>query len=437
MSVSDALRRHFGLVKPYRFERTLSLMGAIFLGITVVAAASALWLRDDSLGSASRGLSWGTPRCWYFLYITSLVLLGGALAPRPRIAAVVLSLAALEIGFGFGSAALYKAHLAKSANLFPNDYVRPRLIWHPLLQVVPQPTSPREADRGRVFINSKGMRGPERTQEQLRGKIVIALFGASTTIEYGTPDGQSWGERLERALGPDRYAIINHGVPGYTSAELVIQAAFYAMSHGVEPHCALYYIGWNDLSNAHIDGLDPGYADFHMVAQVDAFGARRLDYPYLDISPTLKLLARFAILGFDTIRPNPNPPGRPRAGPDTKLEEIYLRNIEAISAINRQRGITTIWISQVMNEAELQGETIHRWSPFLSDKDYLSSAIRLNRLLREKAKSLGDIYVDIPLDDFKQADFSDEVHFSPKGSAKFASHLVSTVSNACRLGAHR
>lgn len=432
MSIGEALRRHFGLVKPYRFERTLSLMGAIFLGFLLAAAASALLLRDDSPGGASRGLSWGTPRCWYFLYMTSLVVLGAALAPRPRIAAVVLSLAALEIGFGFGSAALYKAHLAKSANLFPDNYVRPRLVWHPLLQVVPQPTSPQEAERTRVFINSKGMRGPERTQEQLRGKIVVALFGASTTIEYGTPDGQSWGERLEGALGADRYAIINHGVPGYTSAELVIQTAFYARSHGVEPHCALYYVGWNDLSNAHIDGLDPGYADFHMVAQVDAFGARRLDYPYLSISPTLKLLARFAILGFDTIRPNPNPPGRPSADPDTDLEQIFLRNVEAISAINRQRGIKTIWIGQVMNRAELQEDKVHRWSPFLSDKGYLTLTMRLNALLRAKAEALGDIFVDMPLDDFKPSDFGDEVHFSPMGSAKFASHLVSTVSKACQ-----
>ena len=432
MSVGEALRRHFGLVKPYKFERTLSLLGAIVLGIIVVVAASALWLRDASPGGESRGLSWGTPRGWYFLYIASLVVLAGAFAPRPKIAAAVLSLATLEIGFGFGSAALYKAQWARSANLFPDNYLRPRLAWHPLLQVVPQPTPPSEAAGARAFINSKGMRGPERTPEQLKGKIIVALFGASTTIEFAAPDGQSWGERLEGALGPDRYAIVNHGVPGYTSAELVIQTAFYAKAHGVEPRCALYYVGWNDLANAHVESLDPGYADFHMSGQVDAFGARRLDYPYLSISPTLKFLARFAILAFDTIRPNPNPPGRRSSSPDTNLEEIFLRNVEVMSAINRQRGITTIWISQVMNRAELQGDTIHGWSPFLSDKDYLSLAVRLNTLLRDKAKSLGDVYVDMPLDDFKPADFSDEVHFSTLGSAKFASHLVSTVSRTCR-----
>ena len=94
MSIGEALGRHFGLVKPYRFERTLSLMGAIILGFLLAAAASALLLRDDSPGGASRGLFWGTPRCWYFLYMTSLVVLG---------AAGGVGLAAVELGAVLGA----------------------------------------------------------------------------------------------------------------------------------------------------------------------------------------------------------------------------------------------------------------------------------------------------------------------------------------------
>ncbi len=38
---------------------------------------------------------------------------------------VLLSLATLEIGLGFGTALLYKLRLASSDTLFARDYVRP------------------------------------------------------------------------------------------------------------------------------------------------------------------------------------------------------------------------------------------------------------------------------------------------------------------------
>lgn len=73
-------------------------------------------------------------------------------------------------------------------------------------------------------------------------------------------EGETWGDRLEQMLGADRVAVINHGVPGYSTAEHVSQTAFYEHTHGVPPRCSIYYIGWNDLWNSHVRNLDPGYA---------------------------------------------------------------------------------------------------------------------------------------------------------------------------------
>jgi len=128
------------------------------------------------------------------------------------------------------------------------------------------------------------------------------------------------------------------------------------------------YTGWNDLSAAHTDRLDDGYANVHMRTQIDAFMGRRLDEFVFPISPTLSLLARFAVLAFDAVRPA-EISGTISGEPDRKLEEIYLRNVRAISAINRQRGITTVWIGQIMNRAEFVGESIRGWAPFVRDKD--------------------------------------------------------------------
>ena len=414
---------HAGLQRPFRFDRTFAVLVALALAAVVGAVAVRLSLRGE--------LSLQAPRGWYFLYLAGLLALALALARRPRLAAIALSLAALEIGLGFGSAVLYKYRLSGSETLFPRNYTRPAYGWHPLLQVLPLPMAPDRADKARVFINAERLRGPQRSADQLKGKTVIALFGGSSTLDFVSPEGRTWADQLERLLGPDRYAVINRGVSGYTTAEHVLQTAFYQQSFGVEPACAVYYIGWNDLRNAHVVGLDPGYADYHLRSMVDALEARRAVRPFLSVSPTLSLLGRLAGLAFDTVRPADPPRGQASAVPDPALEAIYRRNIEAISAINRQRGVRTIWIGQVMNRAILTHDRTDGWLPFVHDKDVWPLISHLNGIVRQEAARLGDAYADIPVDDFSPADFSDEGHFTPAGSLKFATLLAPQVKQAC------
>jgi lysophospholipase L1-like esterase len=414
---------HAGLQRPYRFDRTFAVLAALALGAVVGAVAVRLSLRHE--------LTLQTPRGWYFLYLAGLLALALALARRPRLAAIALSLAALEVGLGFGSAVLYKYRLSSSESLFPRNYTRPAYGWHPLLQVLPLPMARDQADKARLFINAERLRGPQRAPAELKGKVVIALFGGSTTLDFVSPEGRTWADQLERLLGPDRYAVINRGISGYTTVEHVLQTAFYQESFGVAPACAVYYIGWNDLRNAHIVELDPGYADYHLRSMVDALEARRAVRPVLSVSPTLSLFGRLAGLAFDTVRPAAPPNGQASAAPDPALEAIYRRNIEAISAINRQRGIRTIWIGQVMNRANLTRDQTDGWLPFVHEKDVWPLINRLNGIVRDEAARLGDVNADIPVDDFSPADFGDEGHFAPAGSLKFATLLAPQVKQAC------
>ncbi|WP_421999008.1 SGNH/GDSL hydrolase family protein [Reyranella sp.] len=419
---------HFGCVRPFRFERMLVLVTAIVLAVVVLGVAAALIARTGFEMGAPRGLSWGTPRSWYFVYLIGLIVAALVLARWTVGATVLLSLAAVEIGLGFGSALLYRIGLTPSPTLFPNNYERPIYGWHPLLQVRPEPTPEDERKKFSVFINSQHQRGREWTKAELEKKRVVALFGGSTTLDFSVPDGESWGDRLEQALGPNRYAVVNHGVAGYTTAEHLIQTAFYPDTFGVMPHCAVYYVGWNDLSLSHDELLDGGFTN-HMSNQIDAFMGRRLDVPSLSISPLLKLLSRFVQVAFDTVRSAPLS-GRRSSQPDPRLEALFLRNVDSISAINRQRGIKTLWVGQVMNVDHLAA-ALEEWSPFIPDEATWPLIRRLNGQLKREAGLLGDVYVDIPVGEFKPSDFIDEGHFSPAGSAKFASLLAPSVAAAC------
>lgn len=418
--MKHGLLAYAGLARPYRFERTLAVLAALALAIMVAVAAIHFWVAGK--------MPIGSPRYWYFVYMAALVVAALLLVPWPRFAAVLLSLATLEAAFGLGTAYLYKRGLLDQT-VFPveEEAAGHRFRWHPLLQGVPLPS---EVDG--VRHNALGQRGRERTPQSLEGKTMIALFGGSTTYDVDAADGETWGDRLEELLGVDRVAVLNHGVPGYSTAEHVIQTAFYERAHGLPPRCSIYYIGWNDLRNSHVRTLDPGYADFHLPGQIDNLGVRRLRQSYVSFSPVLMLARYFLVLGVDTARPVDRHSGRIDPAPDPAMEEFYRRNVRAISAINRQRGIKTLWVGQVMDHRRLLAGEPWGWVPFLRPQDISPLILRLNDLLKHEAERLGDIYVDIAPQHFTSDDFIDHGHFVPSGSLKFAARMAPAVAAACR-----
>jgi hypothetical protein len=413
------LLAYAGLARPYRFERTLAVLAAFSLAVVIAAAALHFCI--------ARKLPLDSPRSWYFIYMAALVVLALLLVPWPRLAAVVLSLATLEAAFGLGTAYLYKVGLLDQTVFPREDENEIRFRWHPLLQGVPIPS-----DGDDIHHNALGQRGRERTPQSLDGKTTIALFGGSTTYDVGAGDGETWGDRLEEMLGADRFAVINHGVPGYSTVENVIQSAFYERTHGVSPRCAVYFVGWNDIRSSHVRNLDPGYADFHLPVQIDNLEARRLRQSYVSFSPLLMVARYLLVRGVDTARPIDRPSGLTSAAPDPRLEEIFVRNVHTISAINRQRGITTLWVGQVMDHRRMLAGERWGWVPFLRPEDMSPLVLRLNGLLKREAEALGDVYVDIAPEDFTSDDFMDHGHFVPSGSLKFAARLAPAVVASCR-----
>jgi hypothetical protein len=412
-----SMLNHFGLAQPYRFARTLPAIAAAALFFLVAMAALYLSCRGH--------LTPWSPRAWYVAYLLALTAFTLIVAPWPRLAMVLVSIAALDAGFGLGSLTLFKF------GFIPDEIMAPTLKWerpyqwHPLLQVkpAPQPGAKGGNAKGTATINSEGWRGPDYSAAELSNKVVVDLFGGSTTYDGQQP----WSERLQGILGPS-YAVLNRGMGGYTTAEHVIQTAFYERTKGVPPACSVYFIGWNDLHMSHVAGLDPGYADI-LPLQIATFHARRTDTQNL-VSPLATMLGRLIGYAFDTARPAPLR-GQISSEPDPALEEIFLRNIGAISAINRHRGIRTIWIGQLLNPAALTAETPSRWS-FLRDKDVYPLIQRLNGILKKEAAALGDIYFGMPAERFTKETFYDQGHFTIEGSRLFATLLAPTIEENCR-----
>ena len=428
--MSNRMLAFVGLGRPYRFERAIIAVVAFVGAIAVLLAAG--WLL------AIQELTAFGPRAFYFLYLLALLLLAIALIRWPRLAGALLILALVDFGWGVGSYVLRHSALG-AASLLPPDKVEPqRFQWHALLQAVPIPALHFTSATGLAISHtSEGTRGREPAPGELAARNVVATFGGSTTYDIGAGEGDTWSDRLAAALeqgdSKGRYFVVNHGVPGYTTVEHLIQTEFYQTKFDKVPRCAIYYVGWNDLRNAHIPHLDPAYADFHLPSQVDSLNVRRVGGSNVTLSPLLTVVMRLIDANVDTVRYYADPYGRePVAGDDPSLDALYQRNVRAISAINRQRGVTTLWVGQLLNRAQLSGDGRYGWLPLVRDRDLWPMQQELNTLLARTARELGDIHVDVPADSFGDVDFVDNGHFSVRGARRFAEVLAPVVRDACR-----
>lgn len=414
------MKRYLGLDRPYRFERAIPafLASVLFVAVLGGSVVAAFYIRLPLFG----------PRGLYLIYLLILLALAVALVARPALSWSLILLAVVEMSWGIGSYLLFRANVLGSS-LFPPAVSAPAVLrWHPLLQATLTPSVEVTSPGGLAFRHtSQGTRGRE--PGSLAGKSVVAVFGGSSTYDLGVGDGDTWVDRLGAVLGSS-YAVINYGVPGYSTAEHVIQTAFYQDRHG-KPRCAVYYVGWNDLRSAHIPDLDPGYADYHLPSQIDNQEVRRL--AVVTFSPALTLLLRGAAYLADTVRPPADPAASrpPSAKDDPALDAIYARNITTISAINRGRGIPTIWVGQLVNPERLRGDDRYGWLPLVRDRDVWPMIQHLNQVLARTAKDLGDTYVGVSEQSFTNDDFVDNGHFSVRGAARFADALAPVVREAC------
>ena len=407
--MKSCFARHLGLSHPYRFERTIAVAVAVMLAIGGGTVVLVYGLARDAAA--------GSPAAWFFAYVSALLALGIICAPWPRITMVVLSLAALELGIGLGAAVMAEHERGAAIGIFPDRDVRSATrVWHPLLQAANVPTP--AGTRTRFHVDLQGLRGRERSPGELKDRIVVTVFGGSTAENIALSDGETWPERLEALMGADRFAVLNRAVSGNSTVEHVIRTAFYQNAYGVAPRCVIYYVGGQDIANAHFRNLDPGYADYHTPALVDILEARHSDRAPVAMSPILRLLQRGATALFDTVRPVADPKGTPGTEPDTALEAIFARNVRTISAINRERGVRTIWIGEVFNEAPPPPDVSPhaKWTPFIDLKDLNRLLAHLRSVLKQEATALGDVHVDVDKSRLDGSHFVDAEHFSAKGA---------------------
>lgn len=420
------MKSFYGFAKPYDFARAMPFLSAAALFSVIVI--------DMGVTAVAGELSSGTYRFYYFVYLEVLAAMAVALSFMPRLAWGLIILCFIELSLGIRVPVLSGMKPFDGSLLPLNKLVGTGLNYryHPLLQARLIPNFNILAPH-KVHHDSQGLRGSERSAARLKQQLVIATIGGSTTYDGANPEGHTWSDVLEQKLG-QRYAVLNHGVPGYSTVEHLIQTLFYMNAYDVWPRCAIYYLGWNDTRNAHLPDLDPAYADFHLLGQLDHLKVRRAPYSLAALISPLARIVAYRIIAdfFDTV---PRPPDYqyqdPASGSDARLETIFRANVQAISAINKERKITSIFVGQMLNRENLTSPLRYGWYPLVRDLDIWPLQAHFNHILKDTAEAVGSVAFIPQVSEFQRADFVDNGHFSRQGSVNFASLLAPLVREHC------
>jgi len=301
---------------------------------------------------------------------------------------------------------------------------------HPYLVVVPKPavSMTRETEQeNKITIshNSLGFRGPEVDRNKSENTIRIAVLGGSTTYCVSITDDQTWPFLLGKDLEPG-YEVINLGVPGYSTVENLIQAALILPS--LNPDVAIFYVGWNDVRNAHIANLKPDYANFHGKTQ---YYNLRLDLLKRGEWSLLlyhgRNLLRHLFTYDDPINIKPTDKAYTNAT-DQRALDLYGRNLQTLISICRRYNIRPILVPQVLNEAKLDSKAQSDWAPYLKQRNLKAIIQVFNDETEAIARQEKVGFIDPAAQgNFVSADFLDEGHFNARGNKKFAAILATYI----------
>ena len=274
--------------------------------------------------------------------------------------------------------------------------------------------------------------------------IRVALLGGSTTFGSGVTDAETWPARLQAILGSD-YQVSNYGVPGYSTAENVIQLALVVPES--RPDIVVLYEGWNDIHNYHDTDLGVDYYA-HGVRQYSNLAIQRPTPEGLfsklgELSVICRLANVLSRKLFERSSsqpraenpayPPPDPAGNP--SPDPFVDRLYVRNLGTLKALARHYGAFALFVPQVMDYSRFRGESGGWWTPHVQNAAMPRLVSRFNLLMKQVCHphEIGcTVLNDVTERHWTSDDFIDEGHFSAKGNLAFAQFLAPYIRDIGR-----
>ena len=269
--------------------------------------------------------------------------------------------------------------------------------------------------------------------KEIDDKTRVAVLGGSTTFGTGVTDKDSWTAILQNMLGGE-YAVINYGVPGYSTAEAIIQMGLIVPE--IRPNIVIYYEGWNDIRNYHDDNIGEDYFN-HGMKQYGNLGIpsqRSTPKSGLEklseVSVIMNEVRKLAIKTFPKDKPKSSK-DKVRSDPDPFIDRIYLRNLKTLKMLAENINADAIFVPQILNYSSFVKDGISRgWSPYIEDSAMPRLLDRFNLILNDACQvSETECVVvnEVKNEAWSPEDFVDDGHFNKIGGKKFASLLANVI----------
>jgi len=297
---------------------------------------------------------------------------------------------------------------------------------HPYLGGCSVANASAEVNGIRITHNSFRGRGAEFARPKPPGLFRIVTLGGSSTYCVGVSDNQTWPYLLGKDLGTP-YEVVNMGGVGGTSIETMIQTAL--LFSDIQPDVAVYYLGWNDAREQHVDDPWPDWSGFHG-KWVMSFALQSREMTERSAAKYLlkRMLFHFFFPNLDADQMAAHVKGTPDKLTD-KIDQrplgLYERNLRNIVALCRRQGTEPVFVPQILNYGVLTSDKPYGWLPFVRDRDLKTIMGAYNETMGRVAKEERVGFVAKVLDEtYGPGDFIDNGHFSFAGNQHFARVLA-------------
>lgn len=261
--------------------------------------------------------------------------------------------------------------------------------------------------------------------ESAEGRVRVQVLGGSTTFGTGVTDRDTWPAQLQARLG-DGYHVVNHGVPGYSTAEAIIQMGLCVPE--AEPDIVVFYQGWNDIRNYH----DPEPSSDYRSHGIMQYTNLQVPIQLEEHTPIFAKLERVSVLfRINWIlasrvaawrRPVLELPSS--VEPDPFVDRVYARNLDTLETLTRGLGAHTVFVPQVLYDHAFEWREVSRpWTPRIRDDALPGLLARFNAIMsRVCDPGVTDCSVveEIPQQDWRRPHFVDSGHLSREGGALFS-----------------
>ena len=303
--------------------------------------------------------------------------------------------------------------------------------------------------------NRDGLRGPEVERHKPPGVVRILCLGGSTTYGSGLTAEEAYPARLGALLAPlaapgtdgggRRYEVLNCGVPGYSTAESLIDLELRLLEF--EPDAIVIYHGVNDARLVQARGFQPDYSHMRVAWREPRLSALSQwlwvhSYAYAWLAraggfgpKSIRLEDLIYVEGYDGLYV-PAGGGAAAAGAGAEGAEVngdgvaaFIRNIDSMVALARARGVEVLLTTFPMRggpDARVDGQ------------NFAPTVGAMNRALLEYARAQG-----VPLCDFAAALderrelFQDQAHLTAEGAAVQAEMVLKAARAAGEWGLRR